>query len=382
MLKCAEFPDSAKQEEGSVALKYSRTCKEPATWDDAVVFAGSADHIIPVVQIPFNTHSLTVPDWYKIAVPGERESDLAFTNMRTISKPHCETTFNLLPPCLESAGAGKCCAIKQQAEQHAEHQFSHVDHVLMIATPLAGTLADLAVLICCHLKIVSKIFRRNVPLDGNLTPDAPEADSTEPNPLHKVNLFFGIIATQVQQAIDDEHDNSGSLAFSDKWVPIKIADLFQLESPYWESLYGRFAVLTLEDRLEFYELLDKDAEGELVDDEGLDLSIGAIVMDGFRLIPQDFYYVTQLFSKVSSCSATDQQLPAKSAADAARPTLVTITFLSSSTPNFQQNSGQLPKRRNQRCHSSELREGKMITTLSNDGITPIFNEEEFFGAKG
>ncbi|XP_006457415.1 hypothetical protein AGABI2DRAFT_123283 [Agaricus bisporus var. bisporus H97] len=170
---------------------------------------------------------------------------------------------------------------EQQAEQHAEHQFSHVDHVLMIATPLAGTLADLAVLICYHLKIVSKIFRRNVPLDGNLTPDAPEADSTEPNPLHKINLFFGIIATQVQQAIDDEHDNSGSLAFSDKWVPIKIADLFQLESPYWKSLYGRFAVLTLEDRLEFYELLDKDAEGELVDDEGLDLSIGAVVMDGF-----------------------------------------------------------------------------------------------------
>ncbi|KAF7763818.1 hypothetical protein Agabi119p4_8355 [Agaricus bisporus var. burnettii] len=108
-------------------------------------------------------------------------------------------------------------------------------------------------------------------------PDAPEADSTEPNPLHKINSFFGIIATQVQQAIDDEH-----ATFSDKWVPIKIADLFQLESPYWESLYGRFAVLTLEDRLEFYELLDKDAEGELVDDEGLDLSIGAIViMDGF-----------------------------------------------------------------------------------------------------
>jgi hypothetical protein len=47
---------------------------------------------------------------------------------------------------------------------------------------------------------------------------------------------------------------------------------------YWDSLYGRPAATSFEAELEIYKLLGQDAEGDLVDDEGLDLSTGAILM--------------------------------------------------------------------------------------------------------
>jgi hypothetical protein len=43
----------------------------------------------------------------------------------------------------------------------------------------------------------------------------------------------------------------------------------------WDSLYGRLAATGFEAELE---LLEQDAEGDPIDDEGLDLSTGAILM--------------------------------------------------------------------------------------------------------
>lgn len=54
-----------------------------------------------------------------------------------------------------------------------------------------------------------------------------------------------------------------------------LSDLFNFSSPYWSSLYDRFAALTFENELELYELIDMDADG--VDDE-FDDSTGVILV--------------------------------------------------------------------------------------------------------
>jgi hypothetical protein len=59
---------------------------------------------------------------------------------------------------------------------------------------------------------------------------------------------------------------------------MRISDIFQFDSPYWETLYCRFSQLSFEDELELYEMIDMDAPGDVVDDEGIDSSTGDILL--------------------------------------------------------------------------------------------------------
>ena len=52
------------------------------------------------------------------------------------------------------------------------------------------------------------------------------------------------------------------------WTNIPIPHLFDFTTDSWSSRYTHFAVLTFEEELELYDLLEMDAEGD--DDPGFD----------------------------------------------------------------------------------------------------------------
>jgi len=82
------------------------------------------------------------------------------------------------------------------------------------------------------------------------------------------NDFSHITGSFVRLAEGDEDSDDGSLQWPSE-ISIKISDLFDFSKTHWVSLHKRSASHSLDEELEFYELLDLDAPGE--EDINLDM---------------------------------------------------------------------------------------------------------------
>jgi len=103
-------------------------------------------------------------------------------------------------------------------------------------------------------------------------PTAPTADNTPQQPLEAPpETFRGFVEQQRARVADDDTDNEPlfdmsilgpSLAHSTRLPLIPLTNLFDFTNQHWLSIVRQAQESTFDKELEFYELLDLDADGE------------------------------------------------------------------------------------------------------------------------
>ncbi|GLB43960.1 putative protein of unknown function (DUF 659) [Lyophyllum shimeji] len=121
------------------------------------------------------------------------------------------------------------------------------------------------------------------------SPVAPQAPPVLAEPLTDADLntessspssnSFHTMASLHCTMVDlDDADNDPVRESAITDLPVPIVDLFDFTSTHWVDAYGRAAVLSFDEELELYELLDLDAEGEEDVDIAVDESMADILL--------------------------------------------------------------------------------------------------------
>jgi hypothetical protein len=103
--------------------------------------------------------------------------------------------------------------------------------------------------------------------DDNLVSSAGPAEGS-PNDI--VQRLLNLVGTEGSA---ESHPHPGPAA-----SPIKLSDLFDFTVGYWSQTVESTGMRGLQDELEFYELLDLDASGELDTDVAVDGMSEAVLM--------------------------------------------------------------------------------------------------------
>jgi len=92
-------------------------------------------------------------------------------------------------------------------------------------------------------------------------------ETTDPNTAG--NTFRRLVEQHMNQADIDRTDNKplfplGPLSRDNvtRYQPMRIQDIFDFSNPYWKELIKKTVTRTFDQELEFYNMLDLDADGE------------------------------------------------------------------------------------------------------------------------
>jgi len=83
------------------------------------------------------------------------------------------------------------------------------------------------------------------------------------------NTFRHLVEQHMNQAGIDHTDNEPLFPFGPlsrdnvtRYRPMRIQDIFDFSNPYWKELIKKTVTCTFDQELEFYNMLDLDADGE------------------------------------------------------------------------------------------------------------------------
>jgi hypothetical protein len=108
---------------------------------------------------------------------------------------------------------------------------------------------------------------RAVIADTTPTPASPTLESgtaSQTGATRSSSQSFRDIVNQHVHAVDeDDQDNESVRPHSSTWQETPLSSLFDFTSTHWKGQFEKWARLTYDEELAFYELLELDADGEV-----------------------------------------------------------------------------------------------------------------------
>jgi hypothetical protein len=89
--------------------------------------------------------------------------------------------------------------------------------------------------------------------------------------------FEELVMQHILQGDEDNQDNE-TVSPTQDWQNQKISELFDFNNTVWSSRYSHFALMSFDEELELYDLLELDAAGE-EDRECADIDLDGTTQD-------------------------------------------------------------------------------------------------------
>lgn len=105
----------------------------------------------------------------------------------------------------------------------------------------------------------------------------PTCDNPTGTGTRELGDFEELVTQHIYQGDEDNEDNE-TVSLTPDWQNRRISELFDFSNPLWSSRYSNFALMSFDEELELYDLLELDAEGE-VDQECTDIDLDGTTQD-------------------------------------------------------------------------------------------------------